>query len=452
MQSKMCNLLFLCCLVLWAFGAFALEEQLIQLQNTSQLACKVGATASVLVDASGQTLDFEAEKAKTQAQQKKNSSKIKKLKNQIKALKKSGSSAATKKALKKKNAQLKALNKLSKNLSTLLSAIIACQNGTLDAVPCAPNGDTCDDGNECTLGDLCENSKCKGTPFNQVTSVGCGLGACTRSIAKCTNGIPGVCVPGTPSSEVCNGIDDDCDGAIDNGLNCGAPGSCQGGLVSCNNTCVNTSSDSANCGSCGNNCGAGNTCVSGVCKKANGQACSNFSQCQSNVCADGVCCATTCPGFCKSCALAGSLGICTLIPSGSDPDNECTDLGSSNCSFDGMCNGNGACRLYSAGIVCHTAECSSGTLINADTCNGAGSCVDNGTTPCGNYLCDSSTLTCPLSCGDDDDCLSSKYCSNGVCVNRLCPGSPCERDRMCSVSCSCNTPGCGGICSGPGSC
>jgi hypothetical protein len=37
-------------------------------------------------------------------------------------------------------------------------------------------------------------------------------------VADCVNGVPQTCEPGTPSTEVCNGIDDDCDGSVDEEL------------------------------------------------------------------------------------------------------------------------------------------------------------------------------------------------------------------------------------------
>jgi hypothetical protein len=49
------------------------------------------------------------------------------------------------------------------------------------------------------------------------------VGACLRTVASCVHGTPQVCVPGAPSAEICNGIDDDCNGVIDN--------SCTGNIV-----------------------------------------------------------------------------------------------------------------------------------------------------------------------------------------------------------------------------
>src|SRR5262249_18266695 len=45
----------------------------------------------------------------------------------------------------------------------------------------------------------------------------CGVGPCQRTVIACVNGTVQACVPGIPSPEVCNGIDDNCDGLVDNG-------------------------------------------------------------------------------------------------------------------------------------------------------------------------------------------------------------------------------------------
>jgi hypothetical protein len=48
----------------------------------------------------------------------------------------------------------------------------------------------------------------------------CGVGACAaKGASRCINGMAeDNCTAGRPSGEICNGIDDDCDGASDNGL------------------------------------------------------------------------------------------------------------------------------------------------------------------------------------------------------------------------------------------
>src|SRR6185295_5987108 len=73
----------------------------------------------------------------------------------------------------------------------------------------------------------------------------CGLGACARSVPACTNGVAGVCTPGSPSAETCNGVDDDCDGQIDDGV-CAPVSTCPAGKTVGANTSVtlNTSASS----------------------------------------------------------------------------------------------------------------------------------------------------------------------------------------------------------------
>ena len=45
----------------------------------------------------------------------------------------------------------------------------------------------------------------------------CGVGVCARTVQRCTGGVATTCTPGGPTSEVCNGLDDDCDGTPDDG-------------------------------------------------------------------------------------------------------------------------------------------------------------------------------------------------------------------------------------------
>jgi hypothetical protein len=66
-------------------------------------------------------------------------------------------------------------------------------------------------------------------------AVTCGVGACLRTVSACVGGMTGTCTPGAPAAEVCNGIDDDCDGLVDEdlpALNCGV-GACRRTVASC---------------------------------------------------------------------------------------------------------------------------------------------------------------------------------------------------------------------------
>jgi hypothetical protein len=76
-------------------------------------------------------------------------------------------------------------------------------------------------GDSCTAGqptaETCNgvDDDCDGTVDEGTTS--CGTGACGTTVPMCVNGQDNACTPGTPGTEVCNGIDDDCDGQVDEG-------------------------------------------------------------------------------------------------------------------------------------------------------------------------------------------------------------------------------------------
>jgi hypothetical protein len=143
---------------------------------------------------------------------------------------------------------------------------------------------------------------------------------------------------------------------------------------------------------------------SGHCSKEDGSACSTADECLSGYCADGVCCALGCDGPCRACDAPGSVGTCTMHPSGGDPDGDCqTD----------------------------------------ETCDGAGSCL----------------LLDGASCQIADDCLSG-FCADGVCCATECAGL-CEACNLVGVEGTCTPHPAGadpdsecatGACNGLGSC
>lgn len=62
----------------------------------------------------------------------------------------------------------------------------------------------------------------------------CSTGSCVVTVPACANGVAGVCVPPVATAEVCNGLDDNCDGQIDEGLS-ETPELCNGRDDNCNN-------------------------------------------------------------------------------------------------------------------------------------------------------------------------------------------------------------------------
>jgi hypothetical protein len=135
--------------------------------------------------------------------------------------------------------------------------------GTADVGVCKSGIQTCDAtgqnygpcvGQVLPSPELCDglDNDCDGTiddGFGVGGPCSVGVGACTRNgLLVCSgDGLGVVCdqTPGSPVAEICNGIDDDCDGVIDNGFD--------------------LQTDEANCGQCGHVCQAAEICMNGVC-------------------------------------------------------------------------------------------------------------------------------------------------------------------------------------------
>lgn len=184
-----------------------------------------------------------------------------------------------------------------------------------------------------------------------------------------------------------------------------------------------------------NHCSAAAYCDVGLedckAKLPQGTQCSSDSQCISAHCVDGVCCTAACQGICESCALVGTVGSCTKVPSGQDPSNECA----------GSCNGQGACfqqngAACSGDVECTSGQCEDGTCCSGDCagvcmrcdvagltgtcaavgggqqvggCNGAQACDGNGGCKKANGQ----------TCGANNEC-GTGACVDGVCCNAAC--------------------------------
>jgi hypothetical protein len=79
---------------------------------------------------------------------------------------------------------------------------------------------------------------CNGATDDALGNVTCGTGACQTSVYSCESGVPSDCVASepAPSPEVCDGVDNDCNGATDDGLPYTAPcgsGPCRRAVYSC---------------------------------------------------------------------------------------------------------------------------------------------------------------------------------------------------------------------------
>ncbi|HVW25464.1 MAG TPA: MopE-related protein [Polyangiaceae bacterium] len=235
--------------------------------------------------------------------------------------------------------------------------------------------------------DNCPNGKC--------------VGACTSGTTVCTGTAEGIaCVGGTrPTGEICDGIDNDCDGVVDNGFD--------------------LQNDALNCGMCGRQCKLGSNCVMGSCDF---KCAPNQRDLDGNP-SNG--CEYTCPVF------PIQPEVCDGIDQDCDGvvDNNPTDVGQActgNCPAPDPCVAAGTCSPY-----------------KTSTANGScyGVCSANGVTACvaGVKSCTYSTQRLDELCNNlDDNCdgridegfdLQNDPANCGAC------GQACSEANSLAVSC-----------------
>jgi hypothetical protein len=224
-----------------------------------------------------------------------------------------------------------------------------------------------------------------------VTGISCQGGG-----QPCDTGKPGICEAGVtqcaaggttcqelspPGPEVCNGLDDNCDGQVDEGDPCPEEYVCQQG------TCVKT---------CAGNefpCPNGLVCdQAGYCVDA---ACENVTCPSGEVCTSGACKAPcdgiTCP-FPEVCRVGKCVDPCVSVTCGA---GQACDNGVCITSCSCLACGQGLSCDATSGL-CLTEACATVTCGSGTNCVG-GKCVD-----------DCAGAVCP----------SGQACSKGSCVDR----------------------------------
>lgn len=153
-------------------------------------------------------------------------------------------------------------------------------------------------------------------------------------------------------------------------------------------------------------------------------------------CADGFCCDSTCSGVCETCALPGSEGTCTAVPSGELPmHGACAAPGNALCGS-GFCDGSDPSQCkFTAGTSCGLTTCT-GHLISGGLCDSEGDCSHVSTpVACLNSLVCQTAGECRTACSADSHCVTGTYCdlSKNSCVGILEAGEACEMDGQCDT-------------------
>ncbi len=303
-------------------------------------------------------------------------------------------------------------------------------DGEFCAAPCGRNG-TCQFGSECVEVDgqdvcLPRGGACQECVDPDEDGFGLGLGClgadCDEESAQRNAG----------ASEVCDGVDDDCDGAVDEGFD--------------------LQSDTSNCGGCGVSCNlpyAEESCESGACAIA---ACEgDWRDCNGDP-TDGCEVNVWAADRCGTCALPAvapgtACGVCAqgLWTCNADGGTDCVgDGGVETLNACGGCTefGNvlgapcGPCGLD--GLVCAGLErltCSGSTL--GSECGGCRTLDGAVGDPCG--TCSRGSLQCSgldaLVCEGDPGPSALNACRGCGTLDGL-PGDPCEScpaiEKVCS--------------------
>ncbi len=320
-----------------------------------------------------------------------------------------------------------------------LEATCAPESGKCGVAP-AKNGFGCNDGDECTVGELCSAGECGGgaplscddgnpcTNDSCVPGVGCKF---TPNQAKCDDGNACSSVDQC-SSGVCTGV---------SWLDCSDGNACTDDSCVPGSGCVHAS----NVQPCddGSQCTVNDACEAGQCKPGKAQSCDDANACTQDSCNALVGCVHVklsgpCDDF-DPCTIGDVCngGICTgTQPLDCDDKNPCTSdtcIPLAGCSHDNntlACTDGNPCTTNDK---CGLGKCMPGAAL---VCNDGNVCTDDSCDP------GSGCKFAPneAACDDGNPCSSGDHCTAGKCQGTggldCDDGNPCTTDT-CDLAGGC---------------
>lgn len=303
----------------------------------------------------------------------------------------------------------------------------------------ADNAATCDDGSVCSQVDACLDGVCTGTAV-----INCDDGnACTADSCDPLQGCQNLQTGG--EAEICDGIDNNCNGSIDEGFlntdgdamaDCVDPDDDNDGVPDITDNCVLTFNTN----------------------QADNEGDGLGDLCDPNDDNDPVGDDTDCAPLDAN-IYQGATELCDTIDNncnGQTDENLCDD---GNLCTDDSCNGDGSCANTPNNVICNDGsictqvdQCNGGVCVglNPLLCNDGNACTDDSCDPV--VGCLSAANTAP--CTDNNECTTNDTCAGGFCVGgspAACDdGNPCTNDSCNSVSGCQNTPLNGIACNYPG--
>jgi Notch 1 len=324
--------------------------------------------------------------------------------------------------------------------------------------------------------EICDNldNDCNGitddAPVDVGTVCGSDVGICNPGLTICVDGTP-LCLNETvPEEEICDGLDNDCNGQVDDGDPgggevCGVSdeGVCEFGITHCiagalicegsvdpgEEICDGIDNNCDGLNDNGAVCPEGSECIDGSCKIFCGGgefSCPGGTECVEDYCVPNECWGVECPDG-HICRDGDCINLCDGINCDGDEiclngiclEDDCYSLGCEDgmqcidytCTADPCseieCGENQFCSIGTCVTTCERVQCGIGTKCQNGEC-----VVDL----CHEIECGFGKKCQDGNCVDDQcvniNCIGARVCEDGICIDDKCDGVSCPHGGVCT--------------------